>query len=74
MECNICFENFKYDDKIVQCKTCNSIFHKKCYKRWNNIKKDNKCIFCMSKNTIINIKTIKNKKKRNYCIYYCNIL
>ena len=72
-ECTICFEEFKQFDKTVICKNCNKKFHTSCYNRWNNIKKDNKCIFCMSKNTIIN----SNKKifnKRDYCIYYCNIL
>ena len=74
IECIICFDNIKTDDKIVQCKKCNTLFHKNCYKRWNNIKKDNKCIYCMSKNTIINTKININIEKRNYCIYYCNIL
>ena len=72
MECNICFENFKKNDKIVKCKKCNIKYHKDCYKKWNNIKKDNKCIFCISKNTIIKNKT--NINEPNCCIYYCNIL
>ena len=75
-ECIICFNTFKNNNKIVKCNICNKKFHKECYKEWNNIKKDNKCIFCMSTNTIVNEKTKININinKRDYCIYYCNIL
>lgn len=75
-ECNICFENIKNIEKKVECKKCKKIYHKKCYKKWNSISNDDKCIFCMSKNSIINAKTKLNINinKRNYCIYYCNIL
>ena len=73
-ECIICFNNINKDDKILQCKKCNILFHKNCYERWNRIKKDNKCIYCMSKNTIINTKKNTIFNKRDYCIYYCNIL
>ena len=85
-ECNICFEDFKRYDKILECKICDYKYHKKCYIRWNNIKKDNKCIFCMSKNCIINVKSKKkiknnqnigesmNSNKILYPFYCCNIL
>ena len=75
-ECNICFENFKFDNKIFICKKCGKYYHKDCYKQWNKIKKDDRCIFCMTKNSIINKKSKLNINinKRDYCIYYCNIL
>ena len=74
MECIICFNNINNDDKILQCKKCNILFHKNCYERWNRIKKDNKCIYCMSKNTIINIGLIVSFLLVSFILWNTNTL
>lgn len=76
IECAICFEILKKNDKTLQCNICKIKYHKSCYNEWNNIKNDDKCVFCMSENSLVNCKKKfkLNFDKREHCIHYCNIL
>ena len=55
LECLICFECVNKHGLFIQCDTCSSAYHHKCFNRWNEFKEDKivNCPHCQQENIMI---------------------